>query len=194
MDFFGLEQIFCDPRVFNSVDRVGNWEEEWANKVADAFEKLISENSKRHLNEIKKKEVSAIRRWVNKVQILNLIHLFLRRLMQGKKNQNQNNSELPTHLDMTVRGRFNLLNLWSVEVFWHQRNDFLESSVHGTRPQDADNGKQQPREVILWETAIFDLIESPPRKFTELRERDFQRYEMEKRFLEEQRLRHIKVG
>ena len=37
------------------------------------------------------------------------------------------------------------------------------------------------------------LIESPPRKFTELRERDFQRYEMEKRFLEEQRLRHIKV-
>ena len=60
--FFGLEQIFCDPRVFNSVDRVGNWEEEWANKVADAFEKLISENSRRHLNEIKKKEVSAIRR------------------------------------------------------------------------------------------------------------------------------------
>ena len=78
--------------------------------------------------------------------------------------------------------------------FWHQRNDFLESSVHGTRPQDADNGKQQSREVILGETAIFDLIESPPRKFTELRERDFQRYEMEKRFLEEQRLRHIKVG
>ena len=36
--------------------------------------------------------------------------------MQGKKNQNQNNSELPTHLDMTVRERFNLLNLWSVEV------------------------------------------------------------------------------
>ena len=80
--------------------------------------------------------------------------------MQGKKNQNQNNSELPTHLDMTVRERFNLLNLWSVEVFWHQRNDFLESSVHGTRPQDADNGKQQPREVILLKSAIFDLIES----------------------------------
>ena len=39
--------------------------------------------------------------------------------------------------------------------FWHQRNDFLESSVHGTRPQDADNGKQQPREVILWETVDF---------------------------------------
>ena len=60
--FFGLEKIFCDPRVPNSVDRVGDWEEEWANRVADAFEKLISENSKRHLNEIKKKEVSAIRR------------------------------------------------------------------------------------------------------------------------------------
>ena len=60
--FFGLEQIFCDPRVFNSVDRVGDWEEEWAKRVADAFEKLISENSKKHLNEIKKKEVGAIRR------------------------------------------------------------------------------------------------------------------------------------
>ena len=30
------------------------------------------------------------------------------------------------------------------------------------------------------------------RKFTELREKDFQHYEMEKRFVEEQRLRHIK--
>ena len=62
LDFFGLEKIFCDPSVSNSVDRVGDWEEEWANRVAEAFEKLISENSKRHLNEIKKKEVSAIRR------------------------------------------------------------------------------------------------------------------------------------
>ena len=32
----------------------------------------------------------------------------------------------------------------------------------------------------------------PPSKFTELREKDFQHYEMEKRFVEEQRLRHIK--
>ena len=62
MAFLGLKQIFCDPRVPNSVDRVGDWEEQWAKRVADAFEKLISENSKRHLNEIKKKEVSAIRR------------------------------------------------------------------------------------------------------------------------------------
>ena len=116
MAFLGLKQIFCDPRVPNSVDRVGDWEEEWANRVADAFEKLISENSKWHLNEIKKKEVNAIRRWVSKVQNCTLL-LFLRRLMQGKKNQNQNNSELPTHLDMTVRERFKLLNLWSVEVF-----------------------------------------------------------------------------
>jgi len=119
----------------NEVDRVGDWEEEWANRVADAFEKLISENSKRHLNEIKKKEVSAIRR----------------RLMQGKKNQNQNNSELPTHLDMT-NPRFTGQDL---------RMLIMANSNH-------------------------------VKKFTELRERDFQRYEMEKRFLEEQRLRHIK--
>ena len=44
------------------MDRVGDWGEEWEHRVADAFEKLVSENSKKHLNEIKKNEVSAIRR------------------------------------------------------------------------------------------------------------------------------------
>ena len=62
MAFLGLKRISCDPRVPNSVDRVGDWGEEWEHRVADAFEKLVSENSKKHLNEIKKNEVSAIRR------------------------------------------------------------------------------------------------------------------------------------
>jgi hypothetical protein len=30
------------------------------------------------------------------------------------------------------------------------------------------------------------------RKFTDLREKDFRQYELEKRFVDEQRLRHIK--
>ena len=152
--FFGLEQIFCDPRVFNSVDRVGDWEEEWANRVADAFEKLISENSKRHLNEIKKKEVSAIRRWVNKVQILHLTSI-------SQTTDAREEEPEPEQLRTTNPPRHDCA--WAIQSFefmvcrsfWHQRDDFLESSVHGTRPQDADNGKQQPREVILWETVDF---------------------------------------
>ena len=67
-----------------------------------------------------------------------------------------------------------------------------EPSFHGTRPEDADQGEQGAHPVIL-SCSLFGLNPlPPPRKFTELREKDFQHYEMEKRFVEEQRLRHIK--
>ena len=59
MAFLGLNKSFV---IQESPIQWTEWGEEWANRVDDAFEKLVSENSKKHLNEIKKNEVSAIRR------------------------------------------------------------------------------------------------------------------------------------
>merc|ERR550519_940291 len=115
-------------------DPVDGWGEAWADKVVDAFERLVSESSKKQLNEVKKREVNAIRR----------------RLIPRKKSQS-NNDEMPTHLDMTSL-RFTGQDL---KMLIKANNDHVN-------------------------------------KFTELREKDFQLYEMEKRFVEEQRLRHIK--
>lgn len=40
-----------------------NWDrKDWVDKVVDAFERLVTEGSKKQLNEVKKKEVNAIRR------------------------------------------------------------------------------------------------------------------------------------
>ena len=41
---------------------VDGWGEDWTNKVVDAFERLVSVGSKKQLNEVKKREVNAIRR------------------------------------------------------------------------------------------------------------------------------------
>jgi len=112
---------------------VDGWGEDWTNKVVDAFERLVSVGSKKQLNEVKKREVNAIRR----------------RLIPRKKSQN--NDEVPTHLDMT-------------------------------------NLRFTGQDLRMLINANRDHI----KKFTELREKDFQHYEMEKRFVEEQRLRHIK--
>ena len=52
---------------------VDGWGEDWTNKVVDAFERLVSVGSKKQLNEVKKREVNAIRRWAeNKSQDLSL--------------------------------------------------------------------------------------------------------------------------
>jgi len=115
-------------------DPVDGWGEGWTDKVVDAFERLVSEGSKKQLNEVKKREVNAIRR----------------RLIPKKKSQSYND-EVPTHLDMT-------------------------------------NLRFTGQDLRMLIKANREHIQ----KFTELREKDFQHYEMEKRFVEEQRLRHIK--
>ena len=56
-------KCWCDnPET--APDPVDGWGEAWADKVVDAFERLVSESSKKQLNEVKKREVNAIRRWV----------------------------------------------------------------------------------------------------------------------------------
>ena len=47
MAFLDLKKSFVIQES-NLVDRVGDWEEEWAKRMADAFEKQISENSKKY--------------------------------------------------------------------------------------------------------------------------------------------------
>jgi len=56
---------------------------EWTAKVIDAFNRLVSENTKRQLHAVKKREIDAIRR----------------RLIPRKKSQTSED-DTPTHLDM----------------------------------------------------------------------------------------------
>ena len=51
----------CDNPV-TAGDPVDGWGDGWTDKVVDAFERLVSEGSKKQLNEVKKREVNAIRR------------------------------------------------------------------------------------------------------------------------------------
>ena len=51
----------CDNPV-TAGDPVDGWGDGWTDKVVDAFERLVSEGSKNQLNEVKKREVNAIRR------------------------------------------------------------------------------------------------------------------------------------
>jgi len=103
--------------------------------IEDAFEKMISDEDKNLLHHVKKKEIDAIRR----------------RLIPKKKHMSDD-SEMPTHLNMT----------------------YLRFTAH-------DLG-------LLIQANIEHA-----KKFRELRDNDFKAYEMEKRFLEEQRLRHMKT-
>jgi len=119
----------------NKLGKENNTREEWMEKVVEAFEKMMDPETRQLLNNIKKKEVDAIRR----------------RLIPRKKNDARAD-DLPTYLDMTVL-RFT---------------------------------KDDLRKLIESNLAHVD-------KFTKLREENFQKYEMEKRFHEEQRLRHIKT-